>query len=174
MKTRNACLYLKYQSKQMWQLLQEQQLQMSKRYSLVEYRCYPALLPDRIIWQTISLANRRLTDCWKSKIVGGAYTLRNLFERHRRNLIHWVFFFLPCETKRIVTFDKLRKYCGNKLKSFNRYSVISCAVPLPSNLLIHSMILLLRVQIIMSQPGNIGHDTVGGNNDLISRQLCCT
>ncbi len=27
--------------------------------------------PDGIIWQTISQANRRLTGCWKSRIVGG-------------------------------------------------------------------------------------------------------
>ena len=27
--------------------------------------------PDGIIWQKISLANRRLTGCWKSKIIGG-------------------------------------------------------------------------------------------------------
>ncbi len=27
--------------------------------------------PDGIIWQAISLANRRLTGCWKSKIIGG-------------------------------------------------------------------------------------------------------
>ena len=28
--------------------------------------------PGRIIWQAISLANRRLTGCWKLKNIGGA------------------------------------------------------------------------------------------------------
>ncbi len=33
---------------------------------------------DGIIWQAISLANRRLTGCWKSKIVGGVSDHANL------------------------------------------------------------------------------------------------
>ncbi len=34
---------------------------------------YPELdRPSLNIWQAISLANQRLTGCWKSKIIGGA------------------------------------------------------------------------------------------------------
>ena len=46
---------------------------------------FSAAPENRIIWQTISLANRRLTGCWKSKINGGEVRFAQLIHSNRQN-----------------------------------------------------------------------------------------